>query len=118
MTSPITIRCLGPMQVESGSELWLPKGKPAHLLALLVVHRRMMVRVDTLIDELWLGEPVAKAETAFRVYVGEIRKRIGFDGLIHEDRFVRLAPSLLIDIDEFTLLVEKEIGRASCRERV
>ncbi len=110
------IRCLGPVEVESDGQLWRPSGMLARFVALLAAHRGQTVTVDQFIDELWSGEPIATADSAFRTYTAEVRKRVGESGLDVADRLVRLRSTVAIDIDQFAGLCGRADAAAANRE--
>jgi DNA-binding SARP family transcriptional activator len=73
---------LGPLEVREGSRsVSIRRGKPAALLALLILKRNEVASTDWLIDELWEdGEPRSAAK-ALQTYVSELR-RVLPDGVL------------------------------------
>lgn len=66
---------LGPMQVLSGDGVHVPRGpKVSKVLALLLVRANQLVDVDSLVDELWDGEPPRCAITTVRTHVYHLRR--------------------------------------------
>lgn len=85
---------LGPLEVvEQGDVVALGQGKERSLLALLLLHANEVVSTDRLIDELWPGEPPAKAAKAVQVYVSRLRKRLG------EQVISTRSPGYVIELD-------------------
>jgi DNA-binding SARP family transcriptional activator len=73
---------LGPLEVREGSRsISIRRGKPAAVLALLVLRRNEVASTEWLIDELWEdGEPRSAAK-ALQTYVSELR-RVLPDGVL------------------------------------
>ncbi|WP_236706231.1 BTAD domain-containing putative transcriptional regulator, partial [Frankia sp. ACN1ag] len=71
----VRIRVLGPLAVEVGGRA-VALGGPRQraVLARLVVARGELVSVDRLIEDLWRGEPPAKAVTSLQSYVSNLRR--------------------------------------------
>jgi DNA-binding SARP family transcriptional activator/tetratricopeptide (TPR) repeat protein len=74
----VRFRILGPLEVWSG-QAWSGIGAPKWraLLATLLLNPGRAVSVDCLIDEVWGGEPPAKATNLIAVYVLRLRRLIG-----------------------------------------
>ncbi|WP_159943601.1 MULTISPECIES: AfsR/SARP family transcriptional regulator [unclassified Nocardiopsis] len=64
---------LGPLELEAGGETLRRGPKVTRLLALLLVRANQTVSVDTLVDELWEGEPPATAVRTVRTHVYHLR---------------------------------------------
>ncbi|WP_261574596.1 BTAD domain-containing putative transcriptional regulator [Frankia gtarii] len=71
----VRIRVLGPLAVEVGGRA-VALGGPRQraVLARLVVARGELVSVGRLIEDLWRGEPPAKAVTSLQSYVSNLRR--------------------------------------------
>ncbi|MER5318762.1 AfsR/SARP family transcriptional regulator [Streptosporangium roseum] len=69
------IRVLGSFAAEADG-VAVPLGGPRQrgVLALLVAARGQVVSVDRLIDDLWRGEPPARAVTSLQAYVSNLRR--------------------------------------------
>ena len=63
------------------------------LLALLVLHRKEIVSTDSLIEELWSGQPPATAKDCISEYVSQLRKALG------RDLIATQAPGYVLDIE-------------------
>ena len=71
-------RILGPLEVVGDSgPVALGGGKQRALLALLLLRANEVVSSDTLIDELWQGNPPETARKALQVLVSNLRKALG-----------------------------------------
>ena len=90
---------LGPLTVTDDG-VPIEVGAPKHraLLSLLLCQPGRVVSVDRLIDQLWHGEPPAAATSTLQAYVSNLRRAL-------EPGRPTGAPA-------------RQIGRASCRERV
>ncbi|MEU4835530.1 BTAD domain-containing putative transcriptional regulator [Streptosporangium sp. NPDC023615] len=71
----VLIRVLGSFAAETGG-VALPLGGPRQrgVLALLVAARGQVVSIDRLVDDLWRGEPPARAVTSLQAYVSNLRR--------------------------------------------
>jgi DNA-binding SARP family transcriptional activator/tetratricopeptide (TPR) repeat protein len=71
----VELRALGPVEAVVGGEL-VDLGPPRQraLFALLLSRVDRPVAVDTLIEELWSGEPPAAAMASLRAYVSNLRR--------------------------------------------
>ena len=68
---------LGPLRVRrDGSDVPLARPKSRGLLALLLARANHSVATDQLIDDLWVHEPPASADSAFRVHLSFLRKAL------------------------------------------
>jgi len=95
-------RILGPLEVRDGEEpLAIGGGRQRALLALLLLRPNEVVSNDTLIDELWHGEPTETARKAIQVHVSGLRKALG------EDRIVTQAPGYRLRVDPGELDLER-----------
>lgn len=75
-------RILGPLELRAG-ETWtsVNAGKQRALLAMLLLHPGQPVSQDRLIEALWGEKPPKKATNLLSVYVHQLRKLIGEDGV-------------------------------------
>lgn len=87
-------------------------GKPAALLALLLLHRNRAVGPDRLIEGLWGNDPPQTARKTLQLYVSQLRKVLPPGTLETKGSgyVLHVAPGEL-DVDRFTELVE--VGRAA-----
>ena len=71
----VLIRVLGSFAAEAGG-VPLPLGGPRQrgVLALLVAARAQVVPVDRMIEDLWRGEPPARALASLQAYVSNLRR--------------------------------------------
>ncbi|MEU1728574.1 BTAD domain-containing putative transcriptional regulator [Nonomuraea sp. NPDC005692] len=71
----VFIRVLGALEAEVGGEP-VPLGGPRQrgVLALLVAARGQVVPVDRMIEDLWRGEPPARALLSLQAYVSNLRR--------------------------------------------
>jgi len=97
-------RILGPIEVElsGGRTAGVPRGRALSFLALLLVHRGGIVRLDRVVDELWGGAGPRNAKNAVHVVASRLRAAVGDDVLASEGGgyAVRLWPGAL-DADRF-----------------
>ena len=90
----LELRVLGPLEVvRDGEPVPLPRQMHRALLALLVLHRNEIVSTDSLIEELWSGQPPATAKDALQNYVSQLRKALGRDVIATQ------APGYVLDIE-------------------
>ena len=106
-------RILGRLEVfDRGQELSLGGAKQRAVLAALLLHRREVVSIDRLVDELWGERPPPTATQTVRVYVSRLRKTLGDGVLETHGRGYRLAVDPdQIDAERFDALIED--GRAA-----
>src|SRR4029450_10551957 len=77
LASVVDFRVLGPLEVaDAGALVDVGAGRQRALLALLVLHAREVLSTDRILDELWEGEPPARAPNAVQVYVSGLRKAL------------------------------------------
>ncbi|MFB9681890.1 BTAD domain-containing putative transcriptional regulator [Streptosporangium vulgare] len=71
----VLIRVLGSFAAEADG-VAVPLGGPRQrgVLALLVAARGQVVSIDRLVDDLWRGEPPARAVTSLQAYVSNLRR--------------------------------------------
>ena len=72
----IEFRMLGPLEVSRGGRPLSISGKPAALLALLLVHANEVVSTDRLIDGLWGDTPPKSAAKLVQGYVSQLRRSL------------------------------------------
>ncbi|WP_165956504.1 AfsR/SARP family transcriptional regulator [Kribbella antibiotica] len=75
-------RVLGPLEVDGpdGTQIDVGGGKPATVLALLLLHRNAWVSTDQLIDAVWSGRDVpASAQNNLKTYVWQLRRTLPDD---------------------------------------
>jgi DNA-binding SARP family transcriptional activator len=96
----LEFRILGPLEVVGDNGLVaLGGGKQRALLALLLLRANEVVASDTLIDELWHGEPPDTARKALQVHVSNLRKALGSDRIATQPPGYRIR----VDTDELDL---------------
>jgi hypothetical protein len=77
--APITFRVLGPLEVEGtdGRPIDVCGGKPATMLALLLLHRNAWVSTGQLIEAVWAGHDIpASAQRNLKTYVWQLRRAL------------------------------------------
>jgi YVTN family beta-propeller protein len=103
----VEFRILGSLEVsDSGRQVALGGGRQRALLAVLLLHRREVVSVDRLVDDLWGERPPQNATKTVQVYVSRLRKALG-EGLITTGGggyALEVEPDL-VDADRFERLV-------------
>lgn len=77
---PLSFSILGPLEVRSGDTVVPITGKPATVLATLLLHLREVVSAETLIDALWGEDPPETARAALQVHVSKLRKILASAG--------------------------------------
>ena len=94
---------LGSLEVRDGTtSVPIRRGKPAALLALLILRRNQLASTDQLVEELWEGQPPRSAAKALQTYVSELRQVLP-DGML-ETRppgYVLQVPRGGLDSDRF-----------------
>ncbi|GES23282.1 hypothetical protein Aple_061810 [Acrocarpospora pleiomorpha] len=88
---PVLLRVLGPLDARVGDGS-VPLGGPRQraVLALLVAMRGDVVSVDRMIEDLWRGEPPAKATASLQSYVANLRR------LLEPDRPPRAPAEVIV----------------------
>jgi predicted ATPase/DNA-binding SARP family transcriptional activator len=107
---PIEIRLLGPIElVIDGRDVPLGGPRQRSLLALLALPPGQVVAADTLVDQLWAGEPTEGADTTLRSYVSRLRRSLGdAAGIERTDRgYVLSAPTDAVDALRFEALARE-----------
>ncbi|MGV3758328.1 MAG: ATP-binding protein, partial [Actinomycetota bacterium] len=100
---PVRVEVLGRVRLEpTEADRCLGGGQARELLALLVARRGRPTTTTRVIDALWPQEPPATAATIVHGLVRRIRRCLGTDAVVHDDRGYRLdlAPA---DVDLWTL---------------
>ncbi|WP_405063911.1 AfsR/SARP family transcriptional regulator [Kribbella sp. NBC_01505] len=75
-------RVLGPLEVDGpdGTQIDVGGGKPATVLALLLLHRNAWVSTEQLIEAVWSGRDVpASAQNNLKTYVWQLRRTLPDD---------------------------------------
>jgi DNA-binding SARP family transcriptional activator len=106
----IEFRVLGPLEVSRGGRSLPIAGKPAALLALLLVHANEVVSTDRLIDGLWGDTPPKSAAKLVQGYVSQLRRSLiaGDDEEGGDEGLVLTRPSgYLLRLDEGQLDAER-----------
>ncbi|GAA0612679.1 AfsR/SARP family transcriptional regulator [Kribbella sandramycini] len=78
----LAFRVLGPLEVDGsdGVQLDVGGGKPATVLALLLLHRNAWVSTEQLVDAVWAGLDVpASAQNNLKTYVWQLRRALPDD---------------------------------------
>jgi DNA-binding SARP family transcriptional activator len=109
---------LGPLEVadDEGHEVVVAAPKQGAVLAILLLHANEVVSSDRLVEELWSGEPPARAAKNLQVHVSRLRRVLGGRGsgerlvTVGGGYSLRVAPGEL-DSGEFESLIEE--GSAS-----
>ena len=99
-------RILGSIEVEltGGRNAGVPRGRALSFLALLLVHRGAVVRLDRVVDELWGDARPRHAKNAVHVVASRLRAAVGEGVLVSAGGgyAVRLWPGAL-DADRFEM---------------
>jgi DNA-binding SARP family transcriptional activator len=94
-------RLIGSLEVlVDGREVALGGARQRAVLAILLLHRREVVSIDRLVDELWGASPPETATKTVQVYVSRLRKLVG-DGVLltRGAGYVLLADPEQVDVD-------------------
>ncbi|MBE8526055.1 tetratricopeptide repeat protein [Amycolatopsis sp. H6(2020)] len=103
MTSQVRIRILGPLEVSGGGRpVPVTAPKQRAILALLAANAGRVVRVESLVTELWGDEPPKSAVANLRTYVMQLRKLL-FSAGSGELVTTEAGYLLRIDADEIDL---------------
>jgi DNA-binding SARP family transcriptional activator len=113
----IEFRVLGPLEVSRGGRALSIAGKPASLLALLLVHANEVVSIDRLIDGLWGDTPPKSAAKLVQGYVSQLRRSLaagsdeeGGDGgpvLTRPSGYILRLDEGQLDAERFRTLLDK-----------
>lgn len=98
---------LGPLEVRTAQER-IPLGGPRQraVLAELLLHAGSVVSMDTLLDDLWAGEPPPTAEAVVQNAVSRLRHALGREAIEHRaPGYVLCADPGAIDARRFERLV-------------
>jgi DNA-binding SARP family transcriptional activator len=114
---------LGPLELQTGQEIWAPRGpKLKQVLALLILRANQVVGVDSLFEELWGGEPPRTALSALRTHLYHLRQTIEVEssaGTAHQllvtqpSGYLLQLPGEHLDLQKFMTLTDQ--GRAFSR---
>jgi DNA-binding SARP family transcriptional activator len=102
-------RILGPLEVESDGHV-LPIGsrQPRALLTLLLLDANRVVSRDRLVEALWGDEPPDRAANALQVYVSQLRKALGRDLIVTQQRGYTIhVEEGQLDLERFYRLVDE-----------
>ncbi|MEV0678648.1 BTAD domain-containing putative transcriptional regulator [Actinosynnema sp. NPDC050436] len=117
---------LGPLETRTtaGDEVEIPESKIRALLAVLLTHRRRLVSVDLIVDELWGDRPPANPAAAVQLKVSRLRKVLAAAESGGRDLVVSRAPGYLldapaeaVDADRFERLVSRARAAGDLRVR-
>lgn len=99
-------RVLGSLEVKvDGRQIPLGGARQRAVLAILLIHRREVVSVDRVVDELWGERPPATATKTVQVYVSRLRKEFGEGVLVTRGGGYALEVDAdQVDADRFELL--------------
>ncbi len=115
------LRLLGALEVDGGGwTVRLGPPKQRALLAILALHAREIVSVDSLIDALWPEDPPRTAAHSIQIYVSELRKELA---AVNSDLIVTRAPGYVlqapddaIDVRRFERLAEEGLALHRARD--
>ncbi|GAB3405954.1 AfsR/SARP family transcriptional regulator [Flindersiella endophytica] len=99
---------LGSLEVadDHGEPVVLSSARQRGLLAILLCHANQVVSVDSLIDQLWSGDPPKSARTNLQVYVHRLRQVLGGERiLLQPPGYQLVARPGELDAQEFEDLV-------------
>jgi DNA-binding SARP family transcriptional activator len=107
---------LGSLEVRDGkTSVAIRRGKPAALLALLLLRRNQIVSTDRLVEGLWEGQPPRSAAKALQTYVSELRRVLPDHVLdTHPPGYVLHVPTGGVDSDRFEDALSR--GRGALEE--
>ncbi len=104
------IAVLGPLAVSSArGQLRIDGIKTRALLVCLLLYRGEVVPADRLVDDLWDGDPPARAEATLYAYISKLRKALVDDGVVQTRKpgyQLLLAPEA-VDACRFEVLVRQ-----------
>lgn len=112
-------RILGPVEVvHEGRAIALGGSRERAVLALLLASANRVVSAERLADDLWCGEPPARAAHSVQVFVSRLRKALreaGVDGIIVSQRpgYLARVPLESLDAARFEQLVAAARHQAS-----
>jgi predicted ATPase/DNA-binding SARP family transcriptional activator len=83
VTAPLTIRVLGPLELERADQtVTIGSSMQRRLLTALVLARGEVVSTDRLVEALWGTEPPASARNGLQTYVARLRDALREPGLV------------------------------------
>lgn len=100
--SAVSFTLLGPLEIRRDGRDYAPTApKVLQLLALLLMRPGQTVHTDTIVRELWSGEPPRSVRTTLQTYVYQLRKCIQRNQLVPdaEELLVTKPPGYLFRID-------------------
>jgi predicted ATPase/DNA-binding SARP family transcriptional activator len=109
-TSSIEIRLLGPVELAiEGRDVPLGGPRQRSLLALLAMRPGHVIPADSLVDEIWAGEPPEGADRTLRSYVSRLRRSLHGESSIDATHrgYVLRAPEDAVDALEFERLARE-----------
>nr|WP_084037638.1 AfsR/SARP family transcriptional regulator [Haloechinothrix halophila] len=78
----MTFTLLGPLEIRKDNQDYAPTApKILQLLAMLLLRAGEVVHIDSIIKELWAGEPPRSVRTTMQTYVYQLRKCIAANNL-------------------------------------
>jgi DNA-binding SARP family transcriptional activator len=79
----VRYRILGPLEAQTDNEEATTPTAPktASVLAMLLLHANHLVLAETLMEEIWSGDPPASANTTLQTYIYQIRCALGRDSI-------------------------------------
>jgi DNA-binding SARP family transcriptional activator len=78
----VSFSLLGPLEVRKGGQDFAPTApKVLQLLGMLLLNAGKAVHVDTIVKELWAGEPPRSVRTTLQTYIYQLRKCIELNQL-------------------------------------
>jgi len=115
----VEFRILGPVEViHNGRVVAVGGRRERAVLALLLASPNRVVSAERLADDLWVGEPPARAAQTLHVFVSKLRRALreaGGDGVVVTQSpgyLVQVSPESL-DAARFEALVEEARGQSS-----
>lgn len=90
----VTFTLLGPLEIRKDDHDYAPTApKILQLLAMLLLRAGEVVHIDSIIKELWAGEPPRSVRTTMQTYVYQLRKCITTNNLAHDaDKLLTTKP--------------------------
>jgi DNA-binding SARP family transcriptional activator len=107
----VEVLLLGPFELrDSGGVVALRRKKHRALVAFLALRPREVVSSDTLVEELWGGDPPKTARQALQNYVSLLRKQLGANTIqTHASGY-----ALNVDSDEVDALRFERLAQEAC----
>jgi len=115
----VDVRLLGPFEVRAGGRaVPLRRQKHRALVAFLALRPREVVSSDTVVEELWAGDPPKTARQALQNYVSLLRKQLGADAIrTHSAGYALEIDPDQVDALRFERMVEEARDFAEPEER-